>query len=161
MISAAAVAWQRGRNVAASWPLSSVLPLGVLPTAPSCARAHARLVLAEWEMHALADTAELVVSELVTNSVRASTDADGHPLYRDYAMAVVYLRMSAGHARLLLEVWDTIPAGPVLQHAAPDDESGRGLQLVEMMTDKWGWTTAEGWPGKCIWAELSAGHEET
>jgi anti-sigma regulatory factor (Ser/Thr protein kinase) len=145
---------QDDRGAPNSWPLSSSLPLGVLPTAPSCARSHVRLVLAEWGMASLAGTAELVVSELVTNSVRASTDADGHPLYRGGVLAHVHVRMFADDTRLLLEVWDTIPAAPVAKHAAPDDETGRGLHLVDVMTASWGWTTVDDWPGKCVWAEL-------
>jgi anti-sigma regulatory factor (Ser/Thr protein kinase) len=46
--------------------------LGALPNAVPCARLHASLVLAEWGLKALAETAELIVSELVTNAVRAS-----------------------------------------------------------------------------------------
>ena len=51
----------------------SHLVLGALPSAVPCARLHARLVLAEWDLKPLAETAELIVSELVTNAVRAST----------------------------------------------------------------------------------------
>lgn len=147
------------RHAAPRWPHSTVLPLGVLPTAPACVRAHVRLVLAEWNMASLADTAELVASELVTNAVLASTDADGHPLYRGGTLAMVYVRMLADHARLLLEVWDTSPAAPVPMHAEPDDENGRGLQLIDAMTDKWGWTSVDGWPGKVVWAALPAAPE--
>src|SRR2546430_17120186 len=62
-----------------SWPLSTSLPLGALPRATPCARLHARAVLTEWGLADLADAAELIVSELVTNAVRASTAPDGHP----------------------------------------------------------------------------------
>ena len=58
----------------AAWALESYLELGAYPTAVPCARLHARLVVMEWGLGALADTTELVVSELVTNAVRA---ADG------------------------------------------------------------------------------------
>lgn len=154
-VAAEATTDRDDRGVPNSWPLSSSLPLGVLPTAPSCARSHVRLVLAEWGMAAFADTAELVVSELVTNSVRESTDADGHPLYRDGVVATVHVRMFADGTRLLLEVWDTIPAPPVAEQPGPDDETGRGLPLVNALTDTWSWTTVEGYPGKRVWATLS------
>ena len=142
------------------WPLSDSLLLGALPTAPSCARSHIRLVLAEWKMAALTDAAALVVSELVTNSVRASAGTDGHPLHRDGVLAALRLRIFADGTLLVLEVWDTIPAAPAARLAGPDDEGGRGLWLVDMMTDRWGWTTAHGWPGKVVWAELSGKDEE-
>ncbi|SRR6266498_5083802 len=61
----------------ATWPLHSYLELGALPTAPGCARSHARLLIAEWGLAGLADTVELVVSELVTNGVRASVCVTG------------------------------------------------------------------------------------
>ena len=56
------------------WPYHSFLPLGALPGAIPCARLHTTAVLWEWGMEALAQQAELTVSELVTNAVRASTD---------------------------------------------------------------------------------------
>jgi hypothetical protein len=47
-------------------------PLAALPTAPACARGHVRAVACEWGLPELADTAELLASELVTNGVQAS-----------------------------------------------------------------------------------------
>ena len=142
------------RSVAMPWPLSSSLSLGALPTAVASARSHARAVLAEWGMTALADTAELAVSELVTNAIRTSTDAKGRPVYRDGRLAVVHVRLFADGVRLLAEVWDESPAAPAAKNADLDDEGGRGLQLVEATSETWGWTTAEDWPGKCVWVEL-------
>src|SRR5260221_567669 len=56
-----------------AWPLVSALPpLAALPTAPACARGHVRAAAREWGLSDLADTAELVASELVTNAVQAS-----------------------------------------------------------------------------------------
>lgn len=65
-----------------SWPLRSYLELGALPSAVPCARLHARLLAAEWGFEALAQTVELVVSELVTNAIRASEGVDGQPVQR-------------------------------------------------------------------------------
>lgn len=59
------------RDVSA-WPLRSSLELGALPSAVPCARLHTRLVLAEWRLKTQAETAELLVSELVSNGVQAS-----------------------------------------------------------------------------------------
>ena len=55
-------------NTMPPWPLTSQLELGALPTAVPCARLHARQVILEWGLTGLAHTAELVVSELVTNA---------------------------------------------------------------------------------------------
>ena len=57
----------------ASLPLQTSLVLGALPTAVACARLHTRNVMYEWGLATIADSVELVVSELVTNAVRAST----------------------------------------------------------------------------------------
>src|SRR3989442_1360431 len=88
-------------GITASWPLSTTLPLGALPGATPCARMHARAVLTEWGLGDLADAAELIVSELVTNAVRASTAPDGRPRYDGAGMPVVVLRMASDHFRLV------------------------------------------------------------
>jgi anti-sigma regulatory factor (Ser/Thr protein kinase) len=141
-------------GMSASWPLSTSLPLGALPGATPCARLHARAVLAEWGLDDLAEAAELIVSELVTNAVRASTASNGRPRYDGLQMPVVVLRMASDRIRLLIEVWDGIPGSPAAAHPGPDDESGRGLMLVAAQCDRWNWQTVPGWPGKVVWAEL-------
>jgi len=137
-----------------TWPSSSSLPLGALVTATPCARLHTRAVLAEWGLNDLAEAAELIVSELVTNAVRASTGPDGHPRYDGSGLPVVVVRLGTDHTRVLIEVWDVIAGAPVTEQAGPDDESGRGLVLVEAVCERWSWETVPGWPGKVVWAEL-------
>src|SRR5579862_5146488 len=56
------------------WPLCSYLELGALPTAVPCARLHARHVLWEWGLNGLAADTELLVSELVTNAIKATAE---------------------------------------------------------------------------------------
>jgi hypothetical protein len=51
----------------------SYLELGAYPSAVPCARLHARNVRYEWSVRSIADTVELIVSELVTNAVTASS----------------------------------------------------------------------------------------
>ena len=67
-----------------AWPLQTRLPLAALPTAPSVARGHVRVVASEWGLADLADTAELLVSELVAKrrpgvSQAADGGISGHP----------------------------------------------------------------------------------
>ena len=62
------------------WPLRDFLELGALPSAVPCARLHARLVVQEWGLTALADNVELVVSELATNAT--CTAAPARPVAR-------------------------------------------------------------------------------
>ena len=138
----------------AGWPLSAHLPLGALPTAVPCARGYTRVILDEWNLASLADPAELIVSELVTNSVQATADNDGRPRYGETGLPVVHLRLASDHVRFQAEVWDSVPRVPAARQAGPDEEGGRGLALVEALSDRWGWTTVPGWPGKVVWAEL-------
>ena len=141
-------------GMSASWPLSSSLPLGALPGATPCARLHARAVLTEWGLDDLGEAAELIVSELVTNAVRASTGPDGRPRYDGAGMPVVVLRLASDCITLLIEVWDSIAGAPAAGHPGPEDEGGRGLMLVEAMCARWNWQSVVGWPGKLVWAEL-------
>lgn len=140
-----------------AWSVSSVMPpLAALPTAPSAARAHVRATLATWRMSGLVDALELVVSELVANGVNASADGDGTPRYMEGRMPVIRLCLLTDGARLVAEVWDQAPGVPVRLSAGRDNESGRGLNLVDMITgSRWGWHPARSGPGKCVWAEFS------
>ena len=110
-------------------------------------------------MAEIAENVTLVVSELVTNAVLASTDADGRPRYtaEDGRLPVVHLRLSTDHARIMIEVWDLSPHEPVAKEPEPDAENGRGLLLVETLSKWWGWECVSGWPGKVVRAELQVG----
>ena len=54
------------------WPFRSSLELGALSSAVPCACLHVKHVLWEWGLNSLAERAELLVSELVTNAVTAA-----------------------------------------------------------------------------------------
>lgn len=143
----------------ADWPLTSDLgPLGALPTAPSLARGFVSVTLNAWKLDALTDVTELLVSELSTNVVQASMDPDGSPRYdQDGKLPLLWIRLLCDRVRLLIEVWDTLPAAlgtPVARHPDPDEESGRGLEIIETLAEDWGWETVAGWPGKKVWAIL-------
>ena len=114
-----------------------MLAIGALPTATPCARLHACNIACEWGLHDLADTIELVVSELVTNAVKASTDEDQRPHYTDErGLACVYLRLSADRQAVLVEVRDENVKLPEPGQLGLDDESGRGLLLVEALAKR-------------------------
>src|SRR5215471_673858 len=117
-----------------SYPHQSHLVLGALPSAVPCARLHARLVLAEWGLKALADTAELLVSELVTNAVRTSAALPE----AQHSLPTVRMWLSADHERVLVQVWDADHQLPVPEQPDPDAEHGRGLLLVESLSEAWG-----------------------
>lgn len=141
------------------WALSSALPpLGALTSAPATARAYVKGVLAEWQLSELADAAELVVSELVTNAVRASTDPAGSLIYIGGAMPVIRVCLMSDRHRLLVECWDDAPGLPVPRNVDPwTAESGRGLAMIAGLTNgDWGWSPRAGRHGKVVWAVLTA-----
>jgi hypothetical protein len=147
------------------WPLTSYLgPVGALPTAPRLARGFVDMVLNGWALPEPIEVLELVASELATNVVRAASDPDGHPRYdADGRLPLLWLRLLSDGNKVMLEVWDNLPSAlgaPVMKHADDDDESGRGLDMVEMLTEDWGWESVEGWTGKRVWALVSAHDKE-
>ena len=82
-----------------NWPLRSFLELGALAGAIPSARLHTRLVTREWRLAALGETAELLVSELMTNAVAVSQSLD--------EVLPVRLWLLSDGARVLILVWDT------------------------------------------------------
>ncbi len=136
------------------WPLRSYLELGALPTAVPCARLHARNLFWEWGKNEIAATLELLVSELVTNAVKAMAGR--------HDQAVVRLRLSGDGARVLIEVWDADPRPPTPaepgEDGTPDlqEEGGRGLFLVAALSTRWGWLPTREPSGKLVWAVLEA-----
>ena len=140
-----------------AWAFQSVLAIGALPTATPCARLHARNIACEWGLHELADTIELVVSELVTNAVKASTDQDQRPHYTDeHGLACIHVRMPTDRRAALVEVQDENVTLPAPSQPGLDDESGRGLMLVEVLAERWGWALASTRRGKIVWALIGS-----
>ncbi|WEV28793.1 SpoIIE family protein phosphatase [Streptomyces sp. 71268] len=93
--------------------------------------------LAEWGLHELTFTTELVVSELVTNAIR-------------YAGGPVELRLIRAGV-LICEVSDPSSTQPRMRRARATDEGGRGLYLVAQLTSRWGSRYTR--HGKTIWTE--------
>jgi anti-sigma regulatory factor (Ser/Thr protein kinase) len=107
------------------------------------ARYELRDALREWKLDDLADSAELVLSELMTNALRHAR------LPRGRLVETRYERM-AGCVRI--EVHDAHEGIPRLREAADDDEGGRGLALVDALTEqRWGVSSRDG-VGKRVWA---------
>ncbi|GAA1944054.1 ATP-binding protein [Kitasatospora viridis] len=103
-------------------------------------RARLRAALTDWGLAALADTAELLASELVTNALQhAGTGAR--------LDAVV-----TAERRLLVEVRDEGTGLPRPRPADADATNGRGLLLVEALADRWGVRLRA--DGKVTWFEL-------
>jgi anti-sigma regulatory factor (Ser/Thr protein kinase) len=116
----------------APWPLQTRLPLAALPTAPAVARGHVRAVAREWGLDELADTAELLVSELMTNAQQASQRLKTRA---DLAIVpVILLWITSDGISMVIHVWDASNEMPARKDTAPDEENGRGLMLVEALS---------------------------
>ncbi len=131
--------------------------LAAVPNAVGLSRAMVGTALAQWGLMRIADDAELVVSELVTNAVRAVGSVADRPLsweeLRDVGM--IQVRAMAGPSWVIVAVWDSDPAVPQLREDAPDEaESGRGLVIVDALATRWGTYSASG--GKVTWARVDA-----
>ncbi|MEU9169639.1 SpoIIE family protein phosphatase [Streptomyces sp. NPDC048420] len=104
------------------------------------ARAVVREQIHEWGLAKLADAAELMVSELVTNAVRHSHSRP------------VEVRLVRGDT-LLCEVDDDDHDLPSLLSAGPTDEHGRGLRVVSTLAREWGASRTKA--GKTVWFEMT------
>nr|WP_281371856.1 ATP-binding protein [Streptomyces abyssomicinicus] len=108
--------------------------------------------LAEWGHPPASDlscTVALLVGELAANAVR-----HGRVPGRDFALRLT-VDEPAGLARV--EVVDASETPPPAPGRAPvDEESGRGLVLVDALATRWGCCPREPL-GKTVWAELKIG----
>ena len=129
---------------------SMPLKLGTLPTAPSCAREVSKVQLDSWGLNSLAEDTAVVVSELLTNAVQACSDGDS-------PREVRFRMMVLGSRAIRVEVWDPIPELPeLLKDSQPLDDIGRGLRIVDALTDgHWGSAASPDVGGKVVWAELT------
>lgn len=131
------------------------LTLAAAPAAVSCSRQLVHLTLNRWGLAALIEDAELVISELVTNSVRATGLTDTKPGWADLGgLATIDVRLLLYPAGVNVEVWDRDPTAPVRHDAAPDEEGGRGLVIVAALCKQWHYRPSS-WGGKVVSAELT------
>ncbi|MET8453174.1 SpoIIE family protein phosphatase [Streptomyces sp. NPDC005209] len=123
-------------------------PAAVAPVRTDCARR-----LADWGLEQLGFTAELILSELITNAIRYGAEPIVVRLLRTEPMG------SPDAGSLIFEVADGSSTSPRLRRAKATDEGGRGLFLVARLAERWGtrYTTT----GKVIWAEHSLRHDAT
>ncbi|MEU0114325.1 SpoIIE family protein phosphatase [Streptomyces bobili] len=112
------------------------------PEALTQARHMIRAAVRTWGAQERSDDVELVADELVTNALMHTEGA-----------AIVTLRLlTGGGRRLRVEVEDSSSALPRRRDAGDSGVSGRGLLLVELLSDVWGVEARGG--GKCVWCEF-------
>lgn len=74
--------------------------------------------------------------------------------------AAVRLWLVSDRARVVILAWDASPLPPVPADPRADAENGRGLLLVDAISERWGWyvpgeqpsADAPGQHGKVVWA---------
>jgi anti-sigma regulatory factor (Ser/Thr protein kinase) len=115
------------------------------PSAVPYARRHTRQTLATWNLAAITDDAELIVSEMVTNALTATRAMQ--------AAAPVVLYLAADPGRLTVLVWDACPDLPAPRAHHDEAEGGRGLEIVEALSHAWGTSALD--RGKVTWARLA------
>jgi DNA-binding NarL/FixJ family response regulator len=103
------------------------------------ARRFVARVLEEWGCDELQDSAALLVSELVTNAVV-------------HAQSSVEMAMHLRPNRVRIEVIDTAREHVRRRDAADDEQSGRGMALIEALAVAWGIDTLLS--GKSVWFEI-------
>jgi anti-sigma regulatory factor (Ser/Thr protein kinase) len=91
------------------------------------------------------DTITLLVSELVTNAVV-------------HAHSSFTVQVSYRPPRLRVEIRDGSEAPPRVRDAAPASPGGRGLKLVDELSDAWGCEPRG--EGKAVWFEVDAGTDD-
>jgi len=104
---------------------------------PRRARVIVRAGLRYWGRPGLIESADVLVTELVTNAL-------------EHGLGDVGLRVYLTDTHLLIEVRDGSHQLPVLGEASLDDEDGRGLFLVAAIADRWGVSS----DGMTTWCSL-------
>ncbi|MBK0372937.1 ATP-binding protein [Streptomyces sp. RB110-1] len=134
----------------------NTIELADTPNAVGLARLHAVDVLSRWGVPAeVAETARLLVSELVTNAVRHPQEGEAQPsAYSSrYSARTFELTLEKLWDAVRVSVWDRDSRPPVLKKVGVEAEGGRGIFIVAVMSRSWGYHPAVGIPGKVVWAE--------
>lgn len=125
-------------------------------TTQGCARARdfTRRTLGNWALDHCSADALTVVTELAANAVVHAMPhtPDGE--------AEAWLKLTQRPNHLVCAVTDTSDSAPVYPHTSdPLDEHGRGLRIINALSEHWGWTWRYGMGktvpvGKTVWAML-------
>lgn len=113
--------------------------LGTDRRTPGLARRFVKRALERWAIQSELDVIELLVSELVTNSVvHAGSDVE--------------VSVSVVSDRVRVAVFDSSREPLTLREVGPESASGRGLVMLDALASAWGTEFTPG--GKSIWFEV-------
>jgi anti-sigma regulatory factor (Ser/Thr protein kinase) len=110
-----------------------------IPQSVHAARRFATDTLADSPEQAL-EAVELMVSELATNCIR-------------HERASFHVAILRRPDEIRVEVTDSGGGMPTMRSPGPDEPSGRGLQIVDMLSERWG-VEPESPSGKTVWFTL-------
>ena len=147
----------RAVTMPAGWwdsPPAVGCPLSRGPRSAGAARRLTRDTLRDWGLPSLAEDAELIVGELLANAVTHGAQPGGG---REPGQEDLGLRLRCGTGVVICAVLDPSDAGPVVKAPGGAEPSGRGLRIVDALSDAWGWSPITG-RGKAVWAVLSVPH---
>ena len=117
------------------------------PAAPAEARRRVRDAIRSWQVPVDLDAALLLTSELVTNAIRHEAGQAGQ------GAQPVMLAIASSRGRLRVDVHDTSRSLPAVAEVPADAETGRGLLLVETLSDEWGFYRTPA--GKAVYFTLA------
>jgi anti-sigma regulatory factor (Ser/Thr protein kinase) len=132
------------------------LRLPALVSSVAGSRLFVRQTCKSWQMRQeQIDDAQLLASELVSNAILASGATEPRSTWSlPYADSqLIGLRLLALDGSLVIEVWDSSPRSPKLIERTDLLEHGRGLQLVDALSIRWGHYPRIG--GKVVWCQLA------
>ncbi|HEX5401280.1 MAG TPA: ATP-binding protein [Pseudonocardiaceae bacterium] len=103
----------------------------------------------------LIEDAELVVSELVTNAVKATGVMDDEPRWTQvHHLALVRVRLVGTWTSVFIEVWDSDETLPTVRQATHDRGGGGDPFILVATCARWNTFRTRG-GGKVVWGELS------
>ncbi len=120
--------------ISASWALPPVARSAVE------ARRHVRAMLDDWDLGALSDVAQLLTSEVVTNSLL-------------HARSPIRLTVEQTKSGVRVAVTDASIVAPAMRPRSQSATTGRGLLLLSRLADEWNTELSDG--GKTVWFTLS------
>ncbi|WP_051950856.1 ATP-binding protein [Actinacidiphila yeochonensis] len=120
------------------------LTMTASPSSVGVVRSFVADTLHSWRLGEYADVAVLLASELATNAIKSTVEARSTGRLFDVQVRVTV-------SSLEVRVWDCGAGTPVMKSQVLDAEGGRGLMLVDMLSEDWGTRYDVDRPGKSVW----------